>query len=160
MAKQSILIAGALLLLAHLSMNINRSSREVYDMGYDNEAILTATSIAQSSLREVASRNFDEKSIGAMVQRPDSLTSPFALGAEFGEAYPHFDDVDDFKGFSRTVPTGRLGNFVVTIDVSYTSKGAAGAPVLSQTFLKAITARVAGNPTLKDTVRLQTITAY
>jgi hypothetical protein len=160
MYKQILLIMGALLLLAHITLNVNRATGDAQTISYDNEATLTATSIAQSTLREVSSREFDEKSRGTMITHPDSLTSPFALGSEFGEAYPNFDDMDDFKGFSKTVPTGRLGNFVVTVDVSYTSKAAAGLPVLSQTFLKVITVRVTGNSALKDTVRLRTITAY
>lgn len=160
MYKQIILIMGALMLLAHITLNINRTTGDAQTISYDNEATLTATSIAQSTLREVSSREFDEKSRGVMITHPDSLTPFFALGAEFGEAYPNFDDVDDFKGFNRTVPTGRVGNFLVNVDVSYTSKAAAGLPVLSQTFLKAITVRVTGNSALKDTVRLQTITAY
>ena len=160
MYKQIILIMGALMLLGHITLNVNRATGDAQTVSYDNEATLTATTIAQSTLREVSSREFDEKSRGVMVTHPDSLTSPFALGPEFGEAYPNFDDIDDFKGFSRTVPTGRLGNFTLKVDVSYTTKAAAGSPVLSRTFLKSVTVAVAGNSTLKDTVRLQTITAY
>jgi hypothetical protein len=160
MYKQIILIMGALMLLAHITLNVNRATGDAQTISYDNEATLTATTIAQSTLREVSSKDFDEKSRGVMITHPDSLTSFVALGAEFGEAYPNFDDMDDFKGFSKTVPTGRLGNFVVTVDVSYTSKAAAGSPVMTQTFLKSTTVSVAGNSALKDTVRLRTITAY
>jgi hypothetical protein len=160
MYKQIILIMGALMLLAHITLNVNRATGDAQTISYDNEATLTATTIAQSTLREVSSNEFDEKSRGVMIAHRDSLTSAFALGPESGEAYPNFDDIDDFKGHSRTVPTGRLGNFVVNVDVSYTTKAAAGSPIAAQSFLKSVTVCVAGNASLKDTVRLQAITAY
>src|SRR5436309_7529303 len=157
---QYILIAGAMCLLSHLSLTVNASILGTNDLSYENEAILAGTSIGQSVLREVAAKNFDERTVVKGVTSTDSLTSVAYLGPEAGEVYPAFDDVDDYKGHTRTVATDRLGNFGVSVVVSYAKKAPLGAVSLTPTFMKAITVTVSGNAYLHHDIVMATIVAY
>ncbi len=165
---QFILIAGAMALLSQLSLTVNSSIYATSDVSYENEAVLAATSIAQSILREAAAKNFDEKSIGKKVTSTDSLTAVCSLGPETGEVYPAFDDVDDYKGYVGTRATDRLGSFNVSVDVRYTNKGTFGAVSSTRTFMKLITVTVSGNPyltthenpSIHHDVVMQTVVSY
>jgi hypothetical protein len=160
MPKQVLLIIGALLLLSQISLNVNKSTLDMYDVSYDNEALLTATNIAESILQEVAAKPFDENVIGKSVSNPDTLTSPLLLGPEYGEEYPSFDDVDDYNGHVRTISSGRLGNFTVTVSVCYTTRALLGNCSSSRTFLKKVAVEVSGNPKMKNSVSASSIVAY
>lgn len=160
MPKQIILIVGALALLARLSLSVNGRIISAQEDSLENEAILTGTGIGQSMLREVAACNFDEQTIINDLSSPDSLTTVMALGPELGESYGSFDDMDDFKGLSRSIPTGRLGNFLVSVDVNYTTAALEGEPSFSPTFLKRIVVTVSGNTSLKNNIILKSIVAY
>ena len=157
---QYILIAGAMAMLSHLSLTVNSSILATSDLSNQNEAVLGATSIAQSVLREVAAKKFDEKTIGKSVSSVDSLTAVGSLGPESGETYANFDDVDDFNGYVRTATTDRLGNFNVAVAVSYTDKTTPGGVSSARTFMKAITVTVSGNPSLQQNVVMKTIVSY
>lgn len=132
----------------------------MYDVSYDNEAVLTALNIAESVLHEVAAKSFDENVIGKSVSSPDSLTSPMALGPDYGESFPSFDDIDDYNGHVRTANSGRLGNFTVTVNVCYTTRALAGNCSSSRTFLKKVGVTVSGNPKLSNSVSAASIVAY
>ena len=160
MTSQYILIAGAMLILSQISLNVRSSMLQTKDVSYQNEAILGATAIAQSILREAASKKFDEKSIGARITSPDSLTSVGSLGPDFGESYSTFDDVDDYNGYATTISTGRLGDYSVAVAVHYTVKDSLGAPSGIRSFMKSIDVTVSGNPYLTTDLKMNTIVSY
>lgn len=161
MTKQTLLIIGALLLIAHISFSVSNS---VGDMPGDDhnsdDTFQTAANIAQLTINEVSSKAFDEKSVTGRIASLDSLTSPFALGPDVGEGYSDFDDVDDFKGYSRTIPTERWGNFTVNVDVVYAVEPVGGAAVSYCTFIKEIVVVVVGNAALQYPVKMTAIVKY
>jgi hypothetical protein len=130
------------------------------DVSYQNEAIMGATAIAQSTLREVAAKKFDQKSIGKKITTVDSLSAVGSLGPESGEAYPAFNDVDDYDGYIRTVSTDRLGDYTVAVNVHYTRKDSLGALSGVRSFMKSIDVTVSGNPHLATDLKMNTIVSY
>lgn len=154
------MIIGAMMLLSQMALTIKGSILGMQDVSYGNEAILAATSIARSVLRESAAKNFDERTIGKGVTTTDSLTLPVFLGYEAGETYPAYDDVDDFNGHTRTVTTDRMGDFTVNVTVNYTTAALLGMPSFGSTFMKAISVDVSGNQYLTHNVSMSTIVAY
>ena len=157
---QFMMIIGAMMLLSQMTLTIKGSILGMQDVSYESEAILAATSIARSVLREAAAKNFDERSIGKGVTTTDSLTLPGYLGYDLGETYPAFDDVDDFNGHTRTVTTDRMGDFTVNVTVNYTTAALLGMPSFGSTFMKAISVDVSGNSYLSHNVSMSTIVAY
>ncbi len=157
---QFILILGAMLILSQLSLTVNASMMNMKDVSYGNEAILAGTTLAQSVLRDIASKNFDERTIGRKVAKTDTLTTPMSLGPEVGEAYPNFNDVDDYDQHVRTESNARLGNFTVAVRVWYTSRALLGGASPSATFMKAVTVTVSGNRYLPKSIVASTIISY
>jgi hypothetical protein len=157
---QYMLIIGAMLILSQLSLTVNNSVLGMQDISYENEAVLAGTSLAQSTLRLICSKAFDQKVIGKKITSPDSLTT--TLGPEAGETYATYNDVDDYNGVVRTDTTGRLGAFTVRVNVNYTTKALLGGVSASKTFMKAVTVTVSGNPYLKNTsnIVMRSIVAY
>jgi hypothetical protein len=154
------MIIGAMMLLSQMALTIKGSILGMQDVSYENEAILAATSIARSVVREAAAKNFDEQTVGKGVTTTDSLTLPVYLGYDAGETYPAYDDVDDFNGLTRTVTTDRLGDFTVNVTVNYTTAALLGAPSFGSTFMKAISVEVSANSYLMHNVSISTIVAY
>ncbi|MBI4535305.1 MAG: hypothetical protein HY708_03440, partial [Ignavibacteriae bacterium] len=139
----------------------------MHDVSYDNEGIITATTIGRSILREIQARSFDERTVNSFVSAPDSLTLSAFLGPEVGEVYPAFDDVDDFNGHVRTVGTDRLGNLYASVTVNYTTRALAGSVSSARTFLKAVNVNLSGtspsgdtNPIFKRDIVVNSIVAY
>jgi len=150
------------MLLSQLALSVSGFILGMQDLSYDNEANLAATSLAQSVLREVAAKNFDELTINKKVVSTDSLTTVASLGPDLGETYPAFDDLDDFNGHTRTIATDRLGDFTVNVTVNYTTSALLGAPSGTRTFLKAAIVTIYGNPYLaqNQNVVMNTIVSY
>jgi len=73
-----------------------------------SEVISDAIFYAQQLMEEVKSKRYDEN------LNPPPLTDPGNLGADSGEVYPNFDDVDDFDNYSDTV-----NNYNRSVDVRY-----------------------------------------
>lgn len=160
MKSQIILIVGVIMLLAQVSMNVNGSVLNSKDFSYENEALIAASSFAQSMIRQISNRKFDEKVIAKGVTSTDSLTAPEYLGSDFGETEATFDDVDDYHGLSRTLTNGRLGNFAMNVSVSYTSPASPGTVSATRTFLKRVQVTVSGNRYLKNNVVMSSIVSY
>jgi len=156
---QYILIIGALLLLSQLSLSVSGFIIGMQDLSYDNEAILAATSLAQSVLHNVTAKNFDEVTTTKKLLSADSLTYPETLGPDPGETYATFDDVDDYNGYSDSLATDRLGGFEFAVTVNYATL--VGAPSPTRTFLKAVSITVGGRYlTQNENIVLNTIVSY
>jgi hypothetical protein len=112
-----LLVIGAMMLLATLSLTFQQSNAHQMTDTYFNEAVIYATFFAQSMMDEIQSRAFDEKTIGKSVVVADSLS--LFLGHEAGESPNKFDDVDDYRGHVRTDTLSRLGTFTGRVRVVY-----------------------------------------
>ncbi len=154
---QIMFILGAFAMLSMLALNVNRTMVGSLVLGLEMEATLNALSIGQSMLDEVMQKNFDEKTIGKVAYTYTDITQPSNLGPESGEsitgfdsAYTSggtfhdfqsklkFDDVDDYKGYTRKVWDSRLGYFEVTDSIKYVSETSPNTTSSSATFYKVI----------------------
>lgn len=159
MNAQTLLISGALFLLSLISLSVNRAVLQRQETSTEGEAILVATSLAQSMIEEVSVKKFDEKCVAAPAASPDSLTPAYSLGPETGEVFP-FNDMDDYNGYSRTLATPVLGNFRVKSNVWYTNSTLLGDPTSTRTFMKTVRVVVDSNSYLRDSVVVQNIVTY
>jgi len=156
---QYILIAGVMFLVSQMSLTVNSRILQAKGLSTENESILAATSCAQSFLREVVAKKFDEGAIGKKVTSVDTLTALMSLGPDLGETYATFDDVDDFNGYTRTVSNDRLGNFSMSVAVNYTSKSPLGSTSSVRTFMKGVTVTVS-SPYLPKALEMKTVVSY
>ena len=143
---QIILAIGAILLLGTVilygnSLVVNKTVRLL-----QTEATMTSTSLGQAFIEEVTLKRFDENY--ALPNFTDSVTDlvpPVTLGVDAGEVASNsdtFDDIDDYNGYTRTTPTPRLGNFIVTSTVSYVSDTSPDLKSATQTWMKRIDVRM------------------
>ena len=160
MNTQMLLIIGALLLLSLISLSVNRAVLLSQETSSEGDAVLVATSLAQSLIEEVSRKKFDQKVVSGSVTKPDSLTPTSRLGPDAGEVFPNFNDLDDFNGCSRTTSTQLLGNFRLKCRVWYTDSTLVGDSTSSRTFMKTISVVADSNGFLKSPVTLRTILSY
>lgn len=115
---QTLITIAALALVVLTVLNFNKSSLNTQDnLIYNKEYILTTTA-AQSLLDEISTKAFDEKIIsGAVITNASNFSS--ALTSESGEAYPNFDDIDDFNNFSKKDSVENFGVFNFKVNVNY-----------------------------------------
>lgn len=157
---QNILVIGALSILTLLILNFYDSDSNQLSISLYNEAVVTATGLGQTVIEEISSKPFDEKVINQYVEVPDSLTPALSLGAETGETDIYlFDDMDDFKNYSRTDSLFRLGNFNINVDVNYVEETKPDIAGNVRTFYKLATITVT-NPYLKGALKLNYIASY
>jgi hypothetical protein len=152
--SQQLLILGGLLVLSLLALNFFRASNIQYDMKFDNEAIITATSLGQSIIEEMNSMAFDEKCVEYKTSAPDSLTPFSYFGPDIDEtSRVLFDDLDDFHGYTMADSSMSLGNFYVSVRVEYVLTKAPDVVSSTQTYSKRASVKVY-NTYLLDTLRL------
>ena len=154
---QMILALGALVMLSTLALTLNSVVLDGNRTMMESELYISGTSAAQSFLERAAVLAFDEN-VGTYDPStfPGSFTSSGYLGPDAGEAYPNYDDVDDFNGYSATVSTTR-GDFNVAIVVNYCD--ASGNDQGSQTYFKKMEVTV-GSPFIPTPVVARRIFAY
>jgi MSHA pilin protein MshD len=103
------------------------------------------TGIGQSMLEEILTKSFDENTITSSVNHSDSLTSVGSLGKDAGEnSSLKYDDVDDYKNFTRSDTLENLGVFTTTVSCCYVNEANTDLKSYSQTFLKRIDVSVTG----------------
>ena len=133
--SETILTIGALMLLSLFSLTLN--SHLVYDhtVIYNSEQMLEAIGQAQLYIEEAENLHFDEDNSAQAVA---SFTEPGDLGPESGETYGHYDDVDDFNGFSVTDSLTNSIPFTINITVYYVDADNSFHAASTQTYFKEI----------------------
>jgi len=131
---QMLLVAGAVAMLATLTVSVNSTILQAYVISYDSEATIDATSIGQSMIDEILTQRFDSLTSGTQVVKFPSLCTPpgrlgpdrqtekdsvHALEVEPFRSMDFYDDIDDYNHYSRIVNTPHLGNFTVRDTVYY-----------------------------------------
>ena len=101
---QSILTILAMLLLSILVLRVNNTFLSTGSVLSQSKLGMIAISIANSRLAEIKSKAFDEYTAQGNI--PDDnyqteLTQPNHLNKEGSEAYPNFDNIDDYNGFTH-----------------------------------------------------------
>lgn len=159
-STQQFLVIGGLVLLSLLALNFYRASDIQYDMKYENESIVTATSIAQSIFEEISTKAFDEVTVSWKTDSPDSLTLAASLGPDSAETNRNlFDDIDDFNGYYMVDSSMSLGNFNVSVIVKYVNSSNPDAQSSSRTFTKRASIFIS-NSYLKNQLQFQYAYSY
>lgn len=158
--SQLILIAGSLVLLGVISLTIYNSFNSKTDSDLYNEAYITASGIGQSVFDQILTKSFDQNTVTTPVTSTSSLTAVASLGPDTGESSVLlFNDVDDYKNYTRVDTMSVLGIFNTRVDVNYVSKMNPDQISAIPTFTKRIDIFVT-NSYLKDTLKLKYATAY
>jgi hypothetical protein len=158
---QTFLIIGAFMLLSTMTLNVNSTLIGTSTTGLEMEATLDAMSIGQTLLDEILTQDFDQKVVGGVrVYVPDSLTAPAKFGPDATsekisgnlgidtsrtdnfQSLTHFNDVDDYSGYSRMSWNPRFGWFVLTAKIDYVNEDNPYIVLTSQSFYKRVTVTV------------------
>jgi len=131
-----LLTIGAIILFGIASLTANQLMVRNSEAIYNRQAEFYAMSVIQRYIGEAKAKAFDETTI---VGHPVSLPSGFSatLGTDTGEAYPYFDDVDDFNGYTTTLTTN-VGTMTIAISVGYVAETNLDVVVVSRTYYKKI----------------------
>ncbi len=157
---QQMLTIFGIVILTLLILNVYNSQSTKEGILLSNEAIITSTGLAQSMLNEIEAKAFDEKTVQKSVASKDSLILPISLGADAGEVIStQFNDVDDYKNYTKKDTIKNLGVFNSKVDVYYVNKLSPGVKSNTQTFTKEIVVSIF-NPSLPDTLKFHRIIAY
>ncbi len=156
---QILLVLGAFTLLIFLTMTVNQAINSRMDDTYQAEAVIAATTLAQSMLNEITQKAFDDSTRMKAVDSVQQLTPVYALGREPGETYSSFNDVDDFNGYVRT-DTIINGIFTSTASVVYVSPSSLDATSAVRTFYKKIFVGVSSRELKSIPIVLTRIVSY
>ena len=157
--SQMFLVLGAVVLLAILVLNVNRTILSSSDNSLQAQAITTTTSVAQRTIDLIKSKSFDESTVNTAVTDINDFTAPASLGYESGETANTYDDVDDYKNYSTTIVTPRLGNVSVLVKVGYVNTNQPDVLVSTKTRMKRIEVKTV-SIYLPDTLRLYYYSSY
>jgi len=140
---ETLLVLGALIIFSLATLYLNDTKFDNNNTMMQTEFKITAIGIGQSFIEEAMNLQFDEvltdTSFGGSV--PSGFTDVASLGAESGESYPNFDDIDDFNGFSTNINTNRA-DYNVDIVVSYADSATLSSGYSSKSLLKIMTVTV------------------
>lgn len=155
---QTILVIGSIFLFTILALSINRNITEQYTDNYENEAVVTASSIGQSILETIQLKAYDENTVSSHVYYSSQLST--ILGTEYGESSDTlFDDIDDYNKYQSTFQMTRLDSFQVLVKIYYIKQSNPDLAVTSPTFSKRIDVEI-NNTYLVNPVRLHSIVSY
>ena len=163
-------VVGAFALLSLITLSVNSIIVEKTTVMLDTEASITAISIAQAMIDEIQSKEYDTQTVSARVYNTANLTPTNQLGPEVGESltlpdvFPyqsatHFNDIDDYNGYRRTVSTTRLDNFAVTDSIYYVMESNLNLKSSTQTYYKKMVVTVT-HPSMKVPVVLTDVVVY
>lgn len=140
---QSYLAIGAISILALASFHFNRNVLENSATEIENKVYLTAFSLADDLIEEIKEKAYDEKTIDFQAIGVNQLTQIASFGTDAGESWPNFDDIDDYKGYSKTISLPHVEGYNVSCDVSYVNSN--GDVQSVQTYFKKVTVSVSSN---------------
>lgn len=104
-------------LVTMIVLNFNKGSLNTQDSLIYNKEFILASTIANSMLDEISSKEYDEEIVkGNTIYSANDFSSN--LKAD-GEVYPNFDDLDDYNKFSKTDTIPQMGVFSVFVEVDY-----------------------------------------
>ena len=156
---QIILVLGAFTLLIFMTMSVNTAISNRVDDSYQAQAILAATTLAQSMLNQVTQKAFDDSVVVHPVDSVTHLTPVASLGRDLGEIYPNFDDIDDFNNYSKK-DTIINGIFTTNVAVAYVTPANLGASSGVRTFYKRITVTMTSRELKNIPISLTRICSY
>lgn len=159
---QMLITIAALMLLSLVILRVNNSFFSTSSVMLDTKFGVLAVSLATSIIEEANSKAFDKATDTTSVSVTTSLTPVASLGPETGESYPHFNDFDDFNGYSRSTvgdTTFQSAVFNANSVVRYINPSNPNINAGSPTWHKKIIVTVT-SPSMADTIRLSSIFSY
>jgi hypothetical protein len=167
---QMMYVLGALALLSLLVLSVNKIIVENTSVMLENEASITAISLAQAMIDEIQTKEFDQNTVNARVYSTSGLTAVASLGPDAAESVPSidtysfqsasvFNDVDDYNNYQRKVSTPRLGDFLVRDSVYYLTESNLNQKSTSPTFYKKIVITVT-HPNMARPIVLSDVAVY
>jgi hypothetical protein len=157
---QTLLVAGAMVLLSLVVLQANGLILSKYSETYDMQATLEAVSLAETKLDDATRKAFDENSIAKKIYNAADFTPPAHLGPDAGETGVNFyDDIDDYNGTSVTFATPTVDSYTVVYKMEYVSVANPDVVSASSTFFKRITVTIT-NPTMSHPVVSSRIVVY
>lgn len=156
---QTLLTVGAMYLLSVLVLQANKNFMFTEDVMMDSKFGVLATSLGTSLIEEASSKAFDAATDTNAISTTAPLTAPSGLGPMSGEAYPNFNDFDDFNNYVRTDTTMPSAPFKLECSVMYINPSNPEAKVNYKTWHKKIIVKVTSE-FMSDTVTLSSIYSY
>lgn len=153
---QTFLTIGAMIFLTMTSLRFNTVILENSTIEMENKVMLTAFSLADDMIEEIKVRSFDQATIKFPTASLGNLTTIEKLGPETGEAYPNFNDVDDFNGYTKYVTAPHAEDYYVTTKVQYVEELNPDKVSSSRTYYKKVTVTVT-SPYMRNAINLSYI---
>jgi len=166
MNVQTSYIIGALVLFTTLALIFNQKSNIDLETRLYHEAVVAAAELGDSFLNELYRLDFDETTVGSVVDTVTSLTVYNLLGPESGEdSLSHYDDIDDFDGYTKRDTLNILGEFITTVSVYYVDIDYPDTKSTSRHFYKRIDIEIdndylSDSLSLREPIKLFYITSY
>ena len=154
--NQSLFSLGALLLFALISLRFNSTVLENTTVEVENKVYLTAFSLADDLIEEIKQKSFDAATVKFPTTNPEDLTPADNLGPGWWEAYPNYNDIDDFNDFTRSVSAPHAENYSVSCDVCYVDADNPDQKVYTQTFYKRVRVTIT-SPYMRSPITLSMI---
>ena len=151
---QSFLSLGALMIFSLISLRFDSAVLQNTELEVENKVYLTAFSLADDLLEEIKQRAFDEQTVDFKAITTSALTAPQSLGKESGEAWPNFDDIDDYNNYTKPVSLPHAENYTVISKIAYVLESDQNQTSTSQTYFKRVEIFV-DSPYLRHQLKLQ-----
>jgi len=135
---QSFLSLGALMIFSLISLRFDSAVLQNVEVEVENKVYLTAFSLADDLLEEIKQKAFDNKTVVFKSITPDALTPSVSLGKESGEAWPNFNDIDDYNNYSKPVSLPHAEKYKVTSQISYVQTNNQDQISTTQTYFKRV----------------------
>ena len=158
---QTMLSAGALVLLTILVINAHRLVVQSGDAALSAEAAQIGIDLAQSLLDEIQTKKYDQFSDDSGYQPTSDFTEAAALGPGAGESFTlpdtvlyksigKYNDVDDYNGYTRNAAVGQFQGFELTVTVVYVRDDDPDTVVGYRTYTKRVQVTVSNASYFKD----------
>ena len=151
---QSFLSLGALMIFSLISLRFDSAVLQNTEVEVENKVYLTAFSLADDLLEEIKQRAFDEQTVDFKAITPSALTPSASLGKESGEAWPNFNDIDDYNNYTKPVSLPHAENYTVISKIDYVLESDQDQTSTSQTYFKRVEIFV-DSPYLRHQLKLQ-----
>lgn len=169
---QTMITTAFLSLLVLSAITVNRMLIDSKESEYKTAAYSEAIDIAHDLLVEATSKKFDENATTTGTQKTTAFTGAISLGTEgtpevvspSPDTYPFqsitkYDDIDDYKGYTRTVDGSTISDFTVSATVYYVNVTSPHAATTSRTYMKRIVVTVT-HPLYLDSFTLSRYVTY
>lgn len=157
--REFLLTLGAIVIFGMTVLSVNRLALSNSEAIVNQQVELYALNLAQRLIEEGKTRAFDEFTISNTPATLPAGFTPTPLDHGVTEAYPNFDDVDDFNGLTL-VQTTPMGQMTVTVAVNYVSEANLDSIVdPTKTFYKKMSVQVQSEA-LSNAVQAEYVFAF